>query len=302
MCCKVGRKRGLTAVYRPIVRMNVAALANEQRRNLGPLRPEVRILDEAGRWLAEHTPRTSGYLDAGLQPEYAVLASWGHGHLLRYRSERPTVQDGFGPYAGRESFESAWAYFAENDEPEAIRILERLGVRYVIGAHDGAGSIEGLERGAMAFRLGRAFGSFVSLRSGKSVPGLTRHRLVFHAHTAPPNRGPLGVNVPRPHTSLGVWEIVPGAQIEGRAEPGAVVRLSLELATRSNASHVYRRRTVADDQGGYRFVVPYSTDVRFSPDVRVLRAYQLESPRSSEKLAVREEDVLSGVVIRGPDL
>jgi len=48
--------------------------------------------------------------------------------------------------------------------------------------------------------------------------------------------------------------------------------------------------------------VPYSTDVQFSPDVGVNRAYLLGSPRSREKLAVREEDVLSGMVIRGPDL
>ena len=95
---------------------------------------------------------------------------------------------------------------------------------------------------------------------------------------------------------------VPGAQIEGHAEPGAIIRLSLGLATTSGARHTYRQRTVADEQGGYRFVVPYSTDVQFSPDVGVNRAYLLGSPRSREKLAVREEDVLSGMVIRGPDL
>ena len=292
----------LTVFYRPIVGMNVGALANEQRRSLGPLHPGRRIFDQAGRWLAQQTPRTSGYLDPALQPEYAVLTNWAIGHLLRYRSERPMVQDNFGPYAGRQSFELAWAYFAERDEAVAIRILERLGVHYVIGGPMGAGSTDGLEPDAMAFRLGQAFGSFAPIRGGKSVPGLTRHRLVFHASSASPNSGPRRLSALRPFTSLGVWEIVAGARIEGHAEPGADISLRLNLVTRSNARHIYRRKTVADDQGDYRFVVPYSTDLRFSPDVRVPRAYQLESPRSSEKLGVREEDVLAGAVIRGPDL
>ncbi len=288
--------------YRPIVRQNLNAIANEQIRHLGPLPPGRRIFDEAGRWIAKHTPRTSGYLEPELQPEYAVLTSWATGHLLRYRSERPMIQDNFGPSAGRQSFESAQAYFAEHDEVAAIRILEQLGVRYVVGGQRGGGLTGIVEPGTMANRLGKAFGSLTRLKRGYFTPGLSRHRLIFHAHTAPPNRGPGGLSVPRPFASLGVWEIVPGAQIEGHAEPGAIILLSLGLATTSGARHTYHRRTVADEQGGYRFVVSYSTDVQFSPDVGVNRAYLLGSPRSREKLAVREEDVLSGVAIRGPDL
>jgi len=292
----------LADFYRPIVKINLSALSNEQRRHLGPLPPGRRIFDEAGRWIAEHTPRTSGYLEPGLQPEYAVLSSWATGHLLRYRSERPMIMDNFGPYAGRQSFESALAYFAEHDEEEAIRILEQLGVRYVLGGPRGSGVTEIVEPGVMAVRLWKAFGSLTPLKRGHLAAGLTRHRLVFHAHTVPPGPRPHRLSVPEPFSSLGVWEIVPGAQIEGHAEPGSVIRLSLGLVTSSKARHGYRRQTVADDQGGYRFVVPYSTDVEFSPDVRVNGAYQLWSPRSREKLVVREEDVLSGVVIRGPDL
>jgi hypothetical protein len=80
------------------------------------------------------------------------------------------------------------------------------------------------------------------------------------------------------------------------------VRLRLVLVTTSKARHKYLRETLADEQGGYRFVVPYPTDVQFSPDVRVPSAYQLMSSRSNAKLVVREEDVLYGSVIRGPDL
>lgn len=292
----------LLGFYRPIVRMNVRALANEEQRALGPLHPSRRIYDEAGRWLLRHTPKTSGYLDGELEPEYAVLANLGLGHLLRYRSERPMIQDNFGPYAGRESFDSAWAYYAEPDEAVAIAILEDLGVRYVLGGAGGAGSVTGLEPEAMAYRLWRQFGSTVSLRNGGSLPGLSRHRLIFLTHTAPSLERLRTPDELRRFESLGVWEIVSGAQIEGQAEPGATVRLSLDLATTSKAGLIYRRKAVADARGRYRFVVPYPTDVRFSPDVAAADAYRLESSGSSREFVVREVDVLSGAIIRGPKL
>lgn len=288
--------------YRPILRKSVNAIASEEQKKLGPLHPARRIYDEAGRWIAEQTPKTTGYLDARGTPEYAVLANTSVGHLLRYRAERPMIQDNFGPYAGRRSFDAAAAYYASRDEEAAIEVLERLGVRYVVGGAGGAGSTAGLEPDAMALRLWKEYGSFSPRRKGRPVSGLSRHRLLFHADTASPRLKSRPLTGRRRFEGVGVWEIVSGATIEGRAEPGAVIRLSLQLATTSNAQHVYRRKAVTDDGGRYRFVVPYSTDVPFSPDVRALRPYRIESSRLEERLVVREEDVLSGEVIRGPDL
>ena len=288
--------------YRPIVRMNHLALEDEGRRALGPLHPARRIYDEAGRWLAAHTPPTSGYLDPDEIPEYAVLADWSTGHLLRYRSERPMVQDNFGPYAGHLAFDLAWRYFAETDEEAAIGILDRLGARYLLSGPMGAGRIDGLDRNAMAIRLWSAFGSFRRFREGDPVPGLARHRLIFHADTLPADRPRHAPTVPAPFTSLGIWEVVPGAAIEGTAEPDTLVRLRLGLATSSGARHVYRRRTRANRQGHYRFVVPYPTGSAFSPDVRVEGPYRLESSGLRGRARVSEEDVLTGATIQGPDL
>jgi dolichyl-diphosphooligosaccharide--protein glycosyltransferase len=281
--------------YRHIVESSLGALRNQRVRALGPLHPSMRIYDQAGRWLARTTPETAGYLDASAEPEYAVLCDWAVGHLLRYRSERPMVQDNFGPYAGRDRFESAWAYFAERDEAAALEILDRLGVRYVVAGPTGAGSVNGLAADSMARRLGTAFGSAGQRLQGKRVPGLSRHRIIFFAHA-----GPAGGS--RSFARLGIWETVRGAQIEGHAEPGHRVVLSLDLATSSQATHVYRREVIVDDQGRYRFVVPYPTDVRFSPDVTVPRSYRIRGPRASGKLDVREQDVIGGATLRGPDL
>jgi hypothetical protein len=268
----------------------------------GPLRPVVRIYDEAGRWIGQHTPKTSGYLDPAAIPEYAVLAIWAKGHLIRYRAERPMIQDNFGPYAGLESFEAAAAYFAERDETAAIGILDQLGVRYVIGGHGGAGTIRGLGTDSMAFRLGRAFGSDVIVPPDRRVLGLARHRLIFYSHSAPPHAGRAGLGVPWPHQSLGVWEIVPGARIDGRTRPTGLVSLALKLETSSGSTHFYRRQTFADVEGHYHFVVPYPTDVSFSPDVRVIGAYHLKSSESRAKVLVREEDVIAEEVVRVPEL
>lgn len=281
--------------YRHIVESSLDALANERVRALGPPHPSMRIYDEAGRWLARTTPDTVGYLDPSAEPEYAVLCDWAMGHLLRYRSERPMVQDNFGPYAGRDRFESAWAYFAEGDEAAAVEILDRLGVRYVVAGPTGAGSVDGLAADAMAHRLGTAFGSVSGELPGKRIPGLSRHRIIFFAHARPAGGS-------RSVARLGIWETVRGAQIEGDAAPGTRVVLSLELATSSRARHVYRRDAIADDEGRYRFVVPYPTDVRFSPDVTVPRGYRIISSNASGTLDVREQDVIGGATVRGPDL
>jgi hypothetical protein len=67
-------------------------------------------------------------------------------------------------------------------------------------------------------------------------------------------------------------------------------------------NHTYLRRTIADEEGEYRFVVPYSTNTAFSPDVHVRGSYRIESPHKKAFLMVAEEDVIAGGLIHGPDL
>jgi hypothetical protein len=154
----------------------------------------------------------------------------------------------------------------------------------------------------MAFRLAGDYGSHRALDSGAAVSGLARHRLIFYAHTAPPGAHQGGLRQQRPYSSIGLWEIVPGAQIEGLAEPDTVVRINLALQTRSGPRHVYRRETLSDVDGVYRFVVPYPTDVTYSSAIRIQGTYHLSTPTARGRLAVREADVMAGAGIQGPDL
>ena len=286
----------------PLVQFNLHALADPVRRERGALLPGKLIVDRAARWIAEETPKTSGYFEPDQTPEYGVLSDWSSGHLVRYRSMRPVVQDNFGPYAGRENFEAAWNYFGESEEEDAIRILERLGVRYVIGGPRGAGSLRGLPSDAMAHRLARDYGSRTVLRSAEPVPGLAHHRLIYYAHTAPPSAQLSRLQQQRPYSSIGLWEIVPGARIEGRAEPNTVVRANLALETESGPRHVYRRETLSDVHGVYRLIVPYPTDVTYSSAIQTQGNYHFSTETGRGRLAVREADVKAGAAVQGPDL
>ena len=288
--------------YAQVARRSRAALERPGFAERGPLRGAVHNYAVAGDWLRANTPETAGYDDTSVQPEYGVLTSWGTGHLLRYRSRRPMIVDNFGPFAGAESFSEGWRYFTDTDEDVALARMARVGARYVVADARGHGVGGEQAPRSMTARLATAWGSRRDLAEGRAVPGLARHRLVFHAFdpTDPANRGrPL--RMPRVGTAIGIWEIVPGAAIEGRAEPGERVHLALGLETGAGVEHVYRRQTRADERGRYRLVVPYPTDVSFSSAVRVRGRYRLSAGRRLARVVVGERAIRRGGRIAGPD-
>jgi dolichyl-diphosphooligosaccharide--protein glycosyltransferase len=239
-------------------------------------------------WLKENSPKTAGYLDGARPPEYGVLAVWDMGHLVRYIAERPQVQDNFGIYGGREGFEAARRYFAARDEGEARSILAQLGVRYVL-----------VDRGF----LGRAADSFARQlyvqreRAGDAgerirleLPPFEHHRLAMET---PPKQ-------PRfPHVML--YEIVRGAQVEGRATPGSRVQIRLLVLSPERAgAFAYRQQTTTNAAGIYRFVLPYATGVE--EPLRSGPRYQLQCGGEPASLVVTEQAVDEGHAIAGPAL
>jgi dolichyl-diphosphooligosaccharide--protein glycosyltransferase len=86
------------------------------------------------------------------------------------------------------------------------------------------------------------------------------------------------------------------------AAPGDRVQLSLPIGTSAGARHVYRREARADAAGRYRFVVPYSTNLAFSPDVHVRGLYRIAVGDRSETIDVAERAVRNGERVVGPDL
>ncbi len=125
--------------------------------------------------------------------------------------------------------------------------------------------------------------------------------LHFHTHTHGRCRIRPTARVAPPGRALGVWEVVPGARISGRAEPGSSITLALAMNMESGATHRYVRVAVTDQRGRYTIVVPYPTDVAFSPAVAVADAYTLRRGDLEQRLEVREEEIQTGAVVTGPD-
>jgi hypothetical protein len=242
----------------------------------------------ASRWLGEHSPPTQGWLDAAARPEYAVLVPWDVGHLVRYEAKRPQVQDNLGVYVGREQFLAAGRYFAAPGEAQSVEILDGLGVRYVmidsLGSGHGPAAEQPMTRKLYHPEVTRARGEPARLAA------LGRHRLVFET----------------PVARKGVWhlmvyEVVPGARIDGRAAPGAVVEAELSVFSAERGEPLpWRGWVIATERGEFHLRVPYANDAKGS--VRTGPHYRLRCGGDSAVVSVSEEVVQAGSVVPGPEL
>lgn len=269
--------RGMAPVPRP------TATAERQRLALA-----------LGEWLREHSPPAPGFLDPDAAPELGVLADWEIGHVLRYAARRPMVVDNFGDDIHPENFELARAYFGAESEAEALRILERLRVRYVVASEEGSGLPEALGRRTLLSSLVLLDGAAGRLPGRRgAMPALERHRLIFESGPARHSRAPR-----RPYYKL--FELVAGARVVGRAEPRQTVRARLPLRSPARRPLRYAARTRADRSGCYALRLPYSTEPR--PGVRSVGPYRLRSGGESAPLRVPERAVREGAILEGPAL
>ncbi|MFQ5415659.1 MAG: STT3 domain-containing protein [Myxococcota bacterium] len=235
------------------------------------------------RWLRAHSPVTSGYLDASQRPEYGVLVRWDMGHLFRYLSERPMVQDNFGVYTGRREFDAAERYFATANEQEASEILDGLGVRYVVVDVTGSGHGRAYAERSMARRL-------FPTNAVTEAPALSRHRLL--AETDPSRIDAIHVMI---------YEHVAGAYVTGVASPGAAIAADLDILSDAQPRPSrYRIIGRADPQGVYRIRLAYATDA--ARPVRTAAAYAVHCGGPAVAVAVPEEAVLHGRAIAAPPL
>ena len=249
-------------------------------------------VEEAARWLRTASPPTRGFLDAAERPEYGVLTSWDDGHLVRYRAERPTVQDNFGSFGDRRAYELAASYFDTEDEEAAYRVAQQLGARYALATVQGSGQTASPSPRSVAQRMWRLLGS-----ANSSSAALARHRMIWIRAQPGKSREVGGA----PPDRVAIFEIVPGAKIEGEAAPGALLDFEILLATRGG--HVrYRAHTRASADGRYAIRLPYPTDRPVSSEVRAAGPYQIRSGAVRRELALRETDVRAGATVSGPSL
>lgn len=268
---------------------------------LGPLEQRRRTLVEVADWLRENTPPTSGYLDAGVRPEYAVLSHWTDGHVLEYAARRPTVVDNFGDDLGEENLALAEEYYRV-EEPRASAILDALGARYVIFEFRPYASRSKVDPRSLLSRLyfgdGAESPRSVAVTGTRArqvevpVPAVVRHRLVYESQPRTEKRAGR-----RP--AFKVYEHVRGALLVGEAEPGAPVEARLAIETNRGRRFEFLSTVRADAQGRFALRFPYPTRGT-PPGVRSADRVELRGPGGAARVSVREQDVREGRVLTVP--
>jgi hypothetical protein len=287
----------LAAVAPPVLRYRALLTHSLLLQRQAPewVRPTARrkaVVEAAALWLRGASLPTRGFLDASLRPEYGVLTSWDDGHLVRYRAERPTVQDNFGSFADRRAYELAAHCFDVEDEEVAYRTAHELGARYTIATAQGSGQALPPPPQSVGRRLWRLLGN-----GSPDVPALARHRLLWAGDLS---GEPCAIGAPASDRAA-VFEIVPGAWVEGEAEAGA--RVEIELRLGCGAGQVpYVASATASQAGRYGIRLPYATDTTVSTEVRAEGPYRVRSGERSGELRLREADIRAGATVSGPSL
>ncbi len=244
----------------------------------------------AARWLANSRPIRVG--EAGL-PMAGLLTNWGLAHEIRYYSNWPMNQDGFGPYVSPQNVKLANRYFEAQNEERAVTILGKMRTRYVLTDTTGGGQGP-YHYNSMTGRLASYHGSggFVKIENTEKlrwVPALTRHRLVFEA--ADERKG------------IWLYEIVPGAVVTGSATPDSVVAISLELESDSGKNLRWATRRRTDKEGEFRIRVPYATVGAPSSAIHSLGQYQLRTEQGVvATFDVTEDALQQGLKIPAPNV
>jgi asparagine N-glycosylation enzyme membrane subunit Stt3 len=248
--------------------------------------------------LASVTPETGACSGPeGGTPEYGVLAHVGLGHVLHYTASRATPADPFGPYIGREHFESVARFMSSEDEAEALSIAEALRTHWIATA---AEVIPQAPR-SMAERLHDADGS---ARDG--LPHLAHFRLVWEG---PAGGTPMAVifgATPDAAAPYKLFEIVPGASIEVPAAPGTPVAVEVPLETPIGRRLRHRAEAVADADGLARVRVPHASGRSSSTEVagdrvRALGPHVVKAGERRWRVRVPESAVRRGGVVRLSD-
>jgi asparagine N-glycosylation enzyme membrane subunit Stt3 len=248
----------------------------------------------AALWLRDASPATQGYLDASQEPEYGVISAWGNGHLVRYYAERPMLQDNFGPYAGREGFDAARAYYESTSEEAALEIARHNRARYVVATPSGSGQVVPAPE-SMAARLTLA-------RTAQGALALPAHALAHHRLSFVADDGAHAYPTGDSTWSVAVYEIVDGARVSGRAPAGAQLRFELPLYVGDGRTLAWIARTQADATGRYEVRLPYPTGhVAGAHGVRSGARYRVRSGARSQSLTLSRADVDEGRSVAGPD-
>lgn len=196
------------------------------------------------------TPETAGFDDPSKRPEYGILSYPGIGHVLHYVARRATPADNFGPYIGPENYEAVGRFFGLRTETAALDEAARLGTPYVLTTDYGGSAPHTLVN-----RLHLGDG-----RTAAGSPPLVHFRLVTEGPAGGRAIGErFGGRTPG-GAPYKLFELVPGALVEARGEPGTPMAVEVTVRTDLGRRFPWRVETVVGKDGVGLLRVPYATD------------------------------------------
>jgi hypothetical protein len=233
-----------------------------------------------------------------------VLAEWSSGYQILAVSGRPILAGGFGPFAEEDGFElEQRAWYGSQDD--LWKLMQERDLGYVVAGWD---SFQRLPfEGQAALDLGAgapnpAFYRSVPLAplvtAGSAIPELDVPHLerLCPVYASPIVLRDFAFPLPR----LWVYELVPGAVLEGRAAPHS--RVVAEMPLHVGASDVpYAAYADVGAEGTFalRFPVPTAHRTGTLSSADALRIHRVDAP--SVTVSVSSDAVLAGSTIRIPD-
>ncbi|WP_459815639.1 STT3 domain-containing protein [Geotalea toluenoxydans] len=260
-------------------------------------------------WLRENTPATSFFLSAEKVPEYGVLSDWSLGAYIDYVARRPTVSTNFG-WETHGLFESA-SFLTSTRPEDAENILRLNKVRYLFlnevtgnlpclksiaefGIKKSNSTISGQTFNPLAtmyYRLYIQNGSAYRV-GGNTEHALGKYRLVFESANGfvDPYAGFV--------SHYKIFELVPGAVMKGRAQPGKNISLKLLLGSQGGRPFTYREETIAGSNGEFTFIIPYATTGNAAAGVAPVGKYSITAGNENFLVHVNEAAIQFGEVIQ----
>jgi dolichyl-diphosphooligosaccharide--protein glycosyltransferase len=270
--------------------------------SMNPIRGESSIPDrdarDLARALAGRSDPGADPIRAGARPRWGVLGTGDLGHLLIYRGKVAVISTPFGQASWHiEGVKRAIRFTLTESDLAAADLARRLRVRYVYTidpftnvredarvmqvpfeiygtpvGDSGAWRPTPIFLRTVRFRLHTLDGSGVRMPEQR-LSALPSFRLVWESEGGL-GGGPAGPGgapgAPTPRYKL--FEVVPGARLEGACAPGETVNLAVSVRTNTGRAFAWRDETRCSPGGRYALRTPYALPARLAQGSRAAQA------------------------------
>ncbi len=261
-------------------------------------------------------------LDSAGHPKWGMLTGWMEAHALLELTKIPVSVSSFGTSRALEGNSKSFSLMLSEDEDTVFSGMKNMHLAYMVVSNQirqarsmaliaqisepVVETATGIDpKGRLIKRtepLARYLNS-VSTRlwlgdssarwtDGSIHKGLGHFRLVLESSASTPVLGVKDAS----NATLKAFQVVPGARLEGAATPGSQVRLRLLVKTNTSRTFTYSRKTTADQDGRFVFLVPYPTNDGPFP-CKAQGPYRIKADDRVVHVEVDEQDVITQKVI-----